>query len=79
MFHVERVYLLNKNCEKLFKMNSEKTPYLSCIDYTVSNKKFDLRYNADYDMLETFPQPEVEELDLYYQLQFGLQQLRFMQ
>ena len=67
MFHVERVYLLNKNYEKLFKMNSEKTPYLSCIDYTVSNKKFDLLYNADYDMLETFPQPKVEELDLYYQ------------
>ena len=67
MFHVERIYLLNKNCEKFFKMNSEKTPYLSCIDYTVSNKKFDLLYNADYDMLETFPQPKVEELDLYYQ------------
>jgi 2-polyprenyl-3-methyl-5-hydroxy-6-metoxy-1,4-benzoquinol methylase len=48
-------------------MNSKKTPYLSCIDYTVSNKKFDLLYNSEYDMLETFPQPKVEELGLYYQ------------
>ncbi|UMB53014.1 class I SAM-dependent methyltransferase [Lutibacter sp. A64] len=48
-------------------MNSNKKPYLSCIDYTVSNKKFDLIYNAKLDMLETYPQPKVEELDLYYQ------------
>lgn len=48
-------------------MNSKKRPYLSCIDYTVSNKKFDLLYNVEYDMLETFPQPEGEELDMYYE------------
>ena len=48
-------------------MNSNKKPYLSCIDYTVSNKKFDLIYNAKLDMLETFPQPKVEELGSYYQ------------
>ncbi|UMB59529.1 class I SAM-dependent methyltransferase [Lutibacter sp. A80] len=48
-------------------MNSNKKPYLSCIDYTVSNKKFDLIYNAKLDMLETYPQPKVEELGLYYQ------------
>ncbi|GGK38204.1 MULTISPECIES: class I SAM-dependent methyltransferase [Flavobacteriaceae] len=48
-------------------MNSKKRPYLSCIDYTVSNKKFDLLYNVEYDMLETFPQPEGDELDMYYE------------
>ncbi len=48
-------------------MNSNKKPYLSCIDYTVSNKKFDLIYNTELDMLETYPQPKVEELGLYYQ------------
>lgn len=48
-------------------MNSNKAPYLSCIDYTVSNKKFDLLYNVEYDMLETFPQPKAEDLDAYYQ------------
>jgi len=42
-------------------------PYLTCEDYTVSNKKFDLLYNAELDMLETFPQPKGEELASYYE------------
>lgn len=48
-------------------MNSKKKPYLSCIDYTVSNKKFDLMYNTAFRMLETFPQPKGEELASYYE------------
>ena len=53
--------------QEILKMNSKKTPYLSCKDYTVSNKVFDLVYNSEYEMLETFPQPKAEELDFYYQ------------
>jgi len=48
-------------------MKSEKEPYVTCEDYTVSNKKFDLLYNVQYRMLETFPKPEGEELASYYE------------
>ena len=48
-------------------MNSKKKHYLTCEDYTVSNKKFDLLYNEEFDMLETFPQPKGEELASYYE------------
>jgi len=48
-------------------MNSKKELYLSCKDYTVSNKQFDLLYNENLEMLETFPQPKGEELDSYYE------------
>ncbi|SNR40922.1 Methyltransferase domain-containing protein [Lutibacter agarilyticus] len=48
-------------------MNSEKHPYVTCEDYTVSNQKFDLLYNAQYSMLETFPKPTGEELASYYE------------
>ena len=48
-------------------MISEKTHYLTCKDYTVSNKNFDLVYHNDLEMLETFPQPKAEELSGYYE------------
>ncbi len=48
-------------------MNSAKEYYLTCEDYTVSNKKFDLLYNSKLEMLETFPQPKTDELALYYE------------
>lgn len=48
-------------------MNFEKQPYLTCEDFTVSNKKFDLMYNAEYRMLETFPQPKGKNLASYYE------------
>lgn len=48
-------------------MNFEKQPYLTCEDFTVSNKKFDLMYNAEYRMLETFPQPKGKDLASYYE------------
>lgn len=48
-------------------MNSNKKHYLTCEDFTVSNKKFDLLYNIELDMLETFPQPKGVELASYYE------------
>ena len=47
-------------------MSNQKELYLTCEDYTVSNKKFNLVYNEKFDMLETFPQPCVEDLSSYY-------------
>lgn len=48
-------------------MIPETKHYLTCIDYTVSNKKFDLLYDGKLGMLETFPQPKAEELSDYYE------------
>ncbi|HEY9169160.1 MAG TPA: class I SAM-dependent methyltransferase [Lutibacter sp.] len=48
-------------------MNSEKAHYLTCKDYTVSSKNFDLLYHPSLEMLETFPQPKAEELSEYYE------------
>ena len=48
-------------------MIPETTHYLTCKDYTVSNKKFDLLYHSALEMLETFPQPKAEELSGYYE------------
>jgi len=48
-------------------MNLKKERYLTCVDYTVSNVKFDLLYNSELEMLETFPQPKGEELAKYYE------------
>ena len=47
-------------------MKGEKEVYLTCKDYTVSNKRFDLLYNKSFDLLETFPQPSVKELPYFY-------------
>ncbi|WP_274474993.1 class I SAM-dependent methyltransferase [Mangrovimonas aestuarii] len=42
-------------------------PYLKCKDYSVSGETFELRYNETYDMLETYPVPDVLELGSYYE------------
>lgn len=47
------------------QLHKETKPYLSCKDYTVSNKTFDLKYNSKYDVLITHPIPE--NLENYYQ------------
>ncbi|PHS52856.1 MAG: methyltransferase [Lutibacter sp.] len=47
-------------------MSKKKECYLTCVDYTVSNKKFDLLFNEKLDMLETFPQPKIKDLSSYY-------------
>jgi len=48
-------------------MNFLKNTKITCEDYTVSNDKFDLVYNKKLDMLETFPQPKIEDLGKYYE------------
>lgn len=47
-------------------MNTKPT-YLNLKDYSVSGEAFQLVYNEALDMLETFPQPEAENLSDYYQ------------
>jgi 2-polyprenyl-3-methyl-5-hydroxy-6-metoxy-1,4-benzoquinol methylase len=48
-------------------LKTNKSPFLTCIDYTVSNKKFDLQLNSALDMLETIPKPSINELASYYE------------
>ncbi len=40
---------------------------LTCKDYTVSEEYFQLKYWDEYDMLVTYPQPKLDELDSYYE------------
>jgi len=46
---------------------NNKTSFLTCEDFTVSNQKFDLLYHEKLEMLETSPQPKIDELDFYYE------------
>ncbi len=46
-------------------MNNKST-YLTVKDYSVSSEQFQLIYNEELDMLETFPQPSAEKLPDYY-------------
>lgn len=46
-------------------MNSKKT-ILTIKDHSVSEEEFQLRYNEELEMLETFPQPNEEKLSEYY-------------
>jgi len=48
-------------------MDFLKIKKITCEDYTVSNQKFDLVYNDKFDMLETYPQPKLEDLGNYYE------------
>jgi len=41
--------------------------YQKTKDYSVSKEVFDLHYNAEYDMLLTFPKPSLEDLPHYYE------------
>lgn len=45
---------------------NKKPIYLTLKDYSVSGEEFQLLYNKDMDMLETFPRPNVEKLSEYY-------------
>ena len=45
---------------------NDKSIFLSLKDHSVSGESFQLRYNEDLDMLETYPQPEEERLSEYY-------------
>lgn len=44
----------------------EKKLFLSVKDYSVSGENFQLLYNEELQMLETFPQPSLERLPEYY-------------
>uniref|UniRef100_UPI00404B9217 class I SAM-dependent methyltransferase n=1 Tax=Gelidibacter sp. TaxID=2018083 RepID=UPI00404B9217 len=43
-----------------------KSTYLKVKDHSVSKETFELLYDLDLDMLETFPQPTLEKLPDYY-------------
>ncbi|WP_417291529.1 class I SAM-dependent methyltransferase [Corallibacter sp.] len=45
----------------------KETPHLVVKDYSVSGEKFELRYNESLDMLETYPQPSLQNLPSYYE------------
>tara|TARA_R110002049_G_scaffold91175_2_gene227627 strand:+ start:3473 stop:4333 length:861 start_codon:yes stop_codon:yes gene_type:complete len=44
----------------------KKTTYLTLKDHSVSKEEFQLLYNKELDMLETFPQPRGKKLSEYY-------------
>jgi 2-polyprenyl-3-methyl-5-hydroxy-6-metoxy-1,4-benzoquinol methylase len=44
----------------------EKKLYLTVKDHSVSGEEFQLFYNKDFEMLETFPRPSLEKLPEYY-------------
>lgn len=44
----------------------ENSTYLSLIDHSVSGEEFQLLYNKEFEMLETYPQPSLENLPDYY-------------
>lgn len=46
---------------------SKKNIYLNVKDHSVSGEEFQLVYNQQLEMLETFPQPSEEQLPTYYQ------------
>jgi 2-polyprenyl-3-methyl-5-hydroxy-6-metoxy-1,4-benzoquinol methylase len=46
---------------------SKKHTYLNVKDYSVSGEEFQLIYNEQLEMLETFPQPSEEQLPKFYQ------------
>ena len=48
-------------------MHTIQQKKITCKDYTVSNKNFELIYNSELEMLETFPQPKGDELASYYE------------
>lgn len=48
-------------------MTKNKSTYLTVKDHSVSGEEFQLIYNEELDMLETFPQPKAEKLSDYYE------------
>ena len=46
---------------------SNKKHYLTVKDYSVSQETFDLYHDEELDMLITYPQPSLENLDKYYE------------
>lgn len=48
---------------------SNKNIYLHIKDYSVSNENFDLLIDTDLQLLKTYPQPKLENLNKYYESQ----------
>jgi 2-polyprenyl-3-methyl-5-hydroxy-6-metoxy-1,4-benzoquinol methylase len=48
-------------------MTKNKSTYLTVKDHSVSGEEFQLIFNEELDMLETFPQPKAEKLSDYYE------------
>ncbi|MRT15433.1 class I SAM-dependent methyltransferase [Vitellibacter sp. q18] len=48
-------------------MEKEKKIYLSTKDYLVTGKNFDLILNPEWQLLETIPKPDADELGKYYE------------
>jgi cyclopropane fatty-acyl-phospholipid synthase-like methyltransferase len=48
-------------------MSNEKSVFLALKDYSVSGENFELIYNSEFEMLETFPKPSLEKLPSYYE------------
>jgi len=71
MFHVEQIlnnhlkFVIQSEAKNLISMNT-KSVFLSLKDHSVSGEQFQLIYNKELDMLETFPQPQAEKLSEYY-------------
>ncbi|MCF4100644.1 class I SAM-dependent methyltransferase [Gillisia sp. M10.2A] len=47
-------------------INTQKTHFLTCRDFTVSGEKFDLLLDVEKEMLVTSPKPDLEKLPEYY-------------
>ena len=47
--------------------NTTLKPFLRCLDYTVSQEEFDIKYDATADFLVTTPRPKSEDLMRYYE------------
>lgn len=51
-------------------MNTKnKKLFLKLKDYSISNESFSLFINTEYGFLETYPKPNIENLDKYYESQ----------
>lgn len=46
--------------------NLSDEPYFKGKDHSVSQQEFEIRYNEEFDMMVTFPAPEVSELPDFY-------------
>jgi 2-polyprenyl-3-methyl-5-hydroxy-6-metoxy-1,4-benzoquinol methylase len=46
---------------------AKKSEHITVKDHSISGQAFELKYNSELDMLETFPQPSESDLPKYYQ------------
>jgi 2-polyprenyl-3-methyl-5-hydroxy-6-metoxy-1,4-benzoquinol methylase len=63
MFHVEH---FAQKVEKCLVTESDLSPHINVVDYTVSQQKFQIQANADQSILYTTPRPKDGDLGAYY-------------